>query len=280
MPASSSPRSSSLGVMAGISAAAEPTGKPNIVFILADDLGRARLRLHGRDRDQDAAPRQARRGRARSSTRSTSSRSARPTRAALMTGRYPMRHGLQVGVVRPWAQYGLPLEERTLPQALKDAGYATAISASGTSATSRPSTCRPGAASTTSTATTTARSTTSPTSATAASTGTATTRSAATRATHAPDRRGGGEVRRRHRRQEAVLPLRAVQRRPRAAPGAGEVHGAVRQADGRTARSTPACSPRWTRRSGRSSRPSRRPAFAANTLFVFTSDNGGPHPGA
>jgi len=32
-----------------------------------------------------------------------------------------------VGVVRPWAQYGLPLEERTLPQALKEAGYFTAI---------------------------------------------------------------------------------------------------------------------------------------------------------
>jgi arylsulfatase A-like enzyme len=44
-----------------------------------------------------------------------------------MTGRYPMRHGLQVGVVRPWAQYGLPLDERTLPQALKEAGYETAI---------------------------------------------------------------------------------------------------------------------------------------------------------
>jgi arylsulfatase A-like enzyme len=50
-----------------------------------------------------------------------------PTRAALMTGRYPMRHGLQVGVVRPWAQYGLPLDERTLAQALKEAGYTTAI---------------------------------------------------------------------------------------------------------------------------------------------------------
>ncbi|MHC5544441.1 arylsulfatase B, partial [Singulisphaera rosea] len=50
-----------------------------------------------------------------------------PTLAALLTGRYPMRHGLQVGVVRPWAQYGLPLEERTLPQALKQAGYETAI---------------------------------------------------------------------------------------------------------------------------------------------------------
>jgi arylsulfatase A-like enzyme len=44
-----------------------------------------------------------------------------------MTGRYPIRHGLQVGVVRPWAQYGLPLDERTLPQALKEVGYETAI---------------------------------------------------------------------------------------------------------------------------------------------------------
>src|SRR5512135_631749 len=50
-----------------------------------------------------------------------------PTRASLMTGRYPMRYGLQVGVVRPWAQYGLPLEERTLAQALHEAGYYTAI---------------------------------------------------------------------------------------------------------------------------------------------------------
>ncbi|MBS0263182.1 MAG: arylsulfatase [Planctomycetes bacterium] len=45
----------------------------------------------------------------------------------LMTGRYPLRHGLQVGVVRPWAQYGLPLEERTLPAALREVGYETAI---------------------------------------------------------------------------------------------------------------------------------------------------------
>src|SRR5690349_16450807 len=43
-----------------------------------------------------------------------------PTRASLLTGRYPMRYGLQVSVVRPWAQYGLPLEERTLAQGLKE----------------------------------------------------------------------------------------------------------------------------------------------------------------
>jgi len=50
-----------------------------------------------------------------------------PTRAALLTGRYPMRYGLQVGVIRPWEKRGLPLAERTLPQALQEAGYVTAI---------------------------------------------------------------------------------------------------------------------------------------------------------
>jgi arylsulfatase A-like enzyme len=50
-----------------------------------------------------------------------------PTRAAFLTGRYPMRYGLQSGVVKPWAQYGLPLEERTLADDLKAAGYTTGI---------------------------------------------------------------------------------------------------------------------------------------------------------
>lgn len=50
-----------------------------------------------------------------------------PTRAAFLTGRYPMRYGLQVGVVKPWADYGLPLEEKTLADDLKAVGYATGI---------------------------------------------------------------------------------------------------------------------------------------------------------
>ncbi len=41
--------------------------------------------------------------------------------------RYPIRYGLQVGVVRPGAKYGLPLEERLLPVVLKENGYRTII---------------------------------------------------------------------------------------------------------------------------------------------------------
>jgi arylsulfatase A-like enzyme len=38
-----------------------------------------------------------------------------------------MRYGLQMGVIRPWENRGLPLEEQVLPQALKAADYTTAI---------------------------------------------------------------------------------------------------------------------------------------------------------
>ena len=44
-----------------------------------------------------------------------------------MTGRYPMRYGLQTLVIFPNHSYGLPTDERTLPQALKEAGYSTAM---------------------------------------------------------------------------------------------------------------------------------------------------------
>ncbi len=48
-----------------------------------------------------------------------------PSRASLMTGRYAMRYGLQTLVIFPSHTYGLPTDERTLPQALKEAGYQT-----------------------------------------------------------------------------------------------------------------------------------------------------------
>ena len=42
-----------------------------------------------------------------------------------MTGRYAMRYGLQTLVIFPSHTYGLATDERTLAQALKDAGYDT-----------------------------------------------------------------------------------------------------------------------------------------------------------
>src|SRR5436309_3407899 len=99
--------------------------KPNIVFLLADDLGFGDVGWHGSEIKTPNLDRLAAAG-ARLEAFYVQPVCS-PTRAGLMTGRYPMRHGLQVGVVRPWAQYGLPLEERTLPQALREVGYETAI---------------------------------------------------------------------------------------------------------------------------------------------------------
>jgi arylsulfatase A-like enzyme len=48
-----------------------------------------------------------------------------PTRACLMTGRYPFRYGLQTAVIPSSHTYGLPTDEWLLPQALKEAGYST-----------------------------------------------------------------------------------------------------------------------------------------------------------
>src|SRR5512133_3397111 len=108
-----------------VSPAAPPPPRPNIVVFLADDLGWADVSYHGGEIKTPNIDRLAARG-----TRLEQfyvQPVCSPTRAALLTGHYPMRHGLQVGVVRPWAKYGLPLEERTLPQSLKEAGYTTAI---------------------------------------------------------------------------------------------------------------------------------------------------------
>jgi arylsulfatase A-like enzyme len=104
---------------------ASPQRPPHIVLFLADDLGYGDVGFHG---STIPTPR----------IDSLAAQGARleqfyvqpvcsPTRAALLTGRYPMRLGLQCGVVRPWATHGLPLEERTLANALREVGYTTAI---------------------------------------------------------------------------------------------------------------------------------------------------------
>lgn len=109
----------------GTWAAPAKAPRPHVVFILSDDQGWADVGWHGTEIQTPNLSRLAAAG-ARLEQFYVQPLCS-PTRAALMTGRYPMRHGLQVGVVRPWSQHGLPLEERTLAQALREAGYTTAI---------------------------------------------------------------------------------------------------------------------------------------------------------
>ncbi len=110
----------------GVMGVPQQAPRPNIVFLLADDLGYADCGFNGGVPIQTPAlDRLAAAGTVLESFYAQPVCS--PTRASLMTGRYPFRYGLQVGVVRPWAEYGLPLAERTLPQALREAGYRTAI---------------------------------------------------------------------------------------------------------------------------------------------------------
>jgi arylsulfatase A-like enzyme len=105
--------------------AAEPPAAPNIVFILADDLGWKDVGYHGSEIKTPNIDGLAAIGAKLEQFYVTPLCS--PTRACLLTGRYPMRQGLQTLVIFPWAQYGLPLEERTLPQALKQCGYETSM---------------------------------------------------------------------------------------------------------------------------------------------------------
>ncbi|MCE9563667.1 MAG: arylsulfatase [Planctomycetes bacterium] len=114
----------SLGWVFG-TATASAADKPNIVVIVVDDLGNADLGYRGskiKTPNIDAL--------AKGGVRLESYYGlplCTPARAALMTGRYPMRHGLQTLVIFPSHKYGLPIDERTLPQALKEVGYSTAM---------------------------------------------------------------------------------------------------------------------------------------------------------
>ena len=102
-----------------------PAQQPNIVVILADDLGNADLGYRGSDIRTPNIDALANGGVRLESFYGMPL--CTPARAALMTGRYPMRQGLQTAVIFPSHSFGLPTDERTLPQALKEAGYRTAM---------------------------------------------------------------------------------------------------------------------------------------------------------
>ncbi len=107
-----------------------PRGRPpNILFILADDLGYGDLSCYGRpDYRTPQLDRLAREG-LRFTGNYTAAAVCTPTRVALLTGRYPAR--LPIGLVEPLAygdeSVGLPPEHPTPASLLKRAGYNTAL---------------------------------------------------------------------------------------------------------------------------------------------------------
>ena len=110
---------------ATLTMADEPAQKPNIVFCLIDDLGYADCGFNGGDEIRTPNIDKLAHGGAILESHYVQPVCS-PTRAALMTGRYATRTGVYT-IVRPKAQWGLPLQERTLANALHDAGYETAI---------------------------------------------------------------------------------------------------------------------------------------------------------
>ncbi len=101
---------------------------PDIVFILADDLGWGDLSCYGRpDYRTPVLDGLAQQG-VRLTHAYANSSTCSPTRVALMTGRY--QHRLPVGLeepILPGCPHGLPPEHATLPSLLREQGYATAL---------------------------------------------------------------------------------------------------------------------------------------------------------
>ena len=99
--------------------------RPNIVYIITDDQGWKDVGFHGsyiKTPNIDALA-----GGGAKLEQYYAEPMCTPSRAALMTGRYPFRYGLQTLVIPSAGKYGLPTDEWLLPQALKEAGYATSI---------------------------------------------------------------------------------------------------------------------------------------------------------
>jgi len=101
-------------------------GKPNVVLIFTDDQGYADLSCYGsktiRTPNIDTLARDGR----KFTSFLVASSVCTPSRAALMTGCYPERVGLNGGALFPGVGIGLSPDEHTIADYLKAEGYATA----------------------------------------------------------------------------------------------------------------------------------------------------------
>ena len=122
--------SASSFTIGSVEAASPGVAKPNIIVILADDLGYADLGCQGsRDVETPQIDSIATNG-VRCTAGYVSAPQCCPSRAGLITGRYQNRFGFEVNFPQELyvqGRVGLPLSEITIAERLKAAGYATGI---------------------------------------------------------------------------------------------------------------------------------------------------------
>lgn len=112
----------------GVISQARGARKPNIVLIVADDLGWGELGCQGNSEIPTPHIDSIAKNGARFTQAYVTAPFCCPSRAGLMTGRYQTQFGHElnaVGKLNLDPKVGLPVEERTLANYLKDAGYAT-----------------------------------------------------------------------------------------------------------------------------------------------------------
>ena len=113
--------SGTLFVFLTLLSAALAAERPNVVVILADDLGWGGVSYHQKWAETPNIDRLATEG--IQLDRFYVAPMCSPTRAGLLTGRYPIRFGLARAVIPPQRNFGLPVQEQTLADGLETAGY-------------------------------------------------------------------------------------------------------------------------------------------------------------
>ena len=117
---------SSLTLLSVLATHALADDRPNVVVIVADDLGWADVGFHGGQQiDTPSIDSLAAQG--MTLDRFYATPICSPTRAALMTGRDPIRLGVAYATIMPWQNHGIHTEETFLPELFRDAGYQTAM---------------------------------------------------------------------------------------------------------------------------------------------------------
>ena len=115
-----------LGVLSSLALSAQASDRPNVVVIVADDLGWADVGFHGNPIiDTPSLDRIAAEG--AQLNRFYTTPICSPTRAALMTGRDPIRLGVAYSTIMPWQNNGIHPDETFLPELFLSAGYQTAM---------------------------------------------------------------------------------------------------------------------------------------------------------